>query len=303
MTFIMHATRPNTLLLLAVTMLVGCGGNGPGDSGAKDGAPPTTDDGKAIHAAFSAYHQAVFTGDGQAASELIDDDSIAYYQRVRDLAFDASADETKALDVSDKLTVLLIRARVSAADLQALDGRGLFVMMVEQGWVAKQSAENVDLADIVVDGDAATGRMVINRETTPLEMKFTRTGADWKLNLPHIAAIGQRALKKQIESNGQPENEFVINNVATVVGRSLRPSIWEPRNLDKRLVFDVVLTNAGDRKLQLVEAIRKATNYPLTDARSLADNTPSVIKQSIPRDEADALIAALEAEGGQAELQ
>ncbi|MDR0846353.1 MAG: 50S ribosomal protein L7/L12 [Lactobacillales bacterium] len=61
--------------------------------------------------------------------------------------------------------------------------------------------------------------------------------------------------------------------------------------------FTVELTSAGDKKVAAIKAVREATGLGLKEAKELVDNAPSVIKEGISKDEADALKAALEEAG------
>jgi large subunit ribosomal protein L7/L12 len=66
---------------------------------------------------------------------------------------------------------------------------------------------------------------------------------------------------------------------------------------------DVVLTAAGDKKIQVIKAVRAATGLGLKDAKALVDGAPKPIKEGIDREEADKLKSELEEAGGQVELK
>jgi large subunit ribosomal protein L7/L12 len=66
---------------------------------------------------------------------------------------------------------------------------------------------------------------------------------------------------------------------------------------------DVVLTAAGDKKIQVIKVVRAATGLGLKEAKALVDEAPKPIKEGIERDEADKLKAELEEAGGSVELK
>jgi large subunit ribosomal protein L7/L12 len=66
---------------------------------------------------------------------------------------------------------------------------------------------------------------------------------------------------------------------------------------------DVVLTAAGDKKIQVIKAVRAATGLGLKDAKALVDDAPKPVKEAIDREEADKLKAELEEAGGSVELK
>jgi large subunit ribosomal protein L7/L12 len=66
---------------------------------------------------------------------------------------------------------------------------------------------------------------------------------------------------------------------------------------------DVVLTAAGDKKIQVIKVVRSATGLGLKEAKALVDEAPKPIKEGIERDEAEKLLAELKEAGGEAELK
>ena len=66
---------------------------------------------------------------------------------------------------------------------------------------------------------------------------------------------------------------------------------------------DVVLTAAGDKKIQVIKVVRAATGLGLKEAKALVDEAPKPIKEGIEREEADKLKTELEEAGGSVELK
>src|SRR3954453_20694577 len=66
---------------------------------------------------------------------------------------------------------------------------------------------------------------------------------------------------------------------------------------------DVVLTAAGDKKIQVIKVVRAATGLGLKEAKALVDEAPKAVKEGIEREEADKLKAELEEAGGSVELK
>jgi large subunit ribosomal protein L7/L12 len=60
---------------------------------------------------------------------------------------------------------------------------------------------------------------------------------------------------------------------------------------------DVVLTGAGDKKIQVIKVVRAATGLGLKEAKALVDEAPKAVKEGIERDEADTLNQSLEEAG------
>jgi large subunit ribosomal protein L7/L12 len=66
---------------------------------------------------------------------------------------------------------------------------------------------------------------------------------------------------------------------------------------------DVILTGAGDKKIQVIKVVRAATGLGLKEAKALVDEAPKPVKEGIEREEADKLKAELEEAGGIVELK
>ena len=66
---------------------------------------------------------------------------------------------------------------------------------------------------------------------------------------------------------------------------------------------DVVLTAAGDKKIQVIKVVRAATGLGLKEAKALVDEAPKPIKEGIDKDEAEKLKTELEEAGGSVELK
>jgi large subunit ribosomal protein L7/L12 len=67
--------------------------------------------------------------------------------------------------------------------------------------------------------------------------------------------------------------------------------------------FDVVLTAAGDKKVQVIKAVRELTGLSLTEAKALVDSAPKAVKQKVSRGDAEAAKAKLEEAGATVEIK
>jgi large subunit ribosomal protein L7/L12 len=65
---------------------------------------------------------------------------------------------------------------------------------------------------------------------------------------------------------------------------------------------DVILTAPGEKKIQVIKAVRAATGLGLKEAKALVDGAPKPVKEGIDREEADKLKSELEEAGGEVEL-
>jgi large subunit ribosomal protein L7/L12 len=72
---------------------------------------------------------------------------------------------------------------------------------------------------------------------------------------------------------------------------------------EEQTAFDVVLTGAGDKKIQVIKVVRAATGLGLKEAKALVDEAPKPIKEGVDRDEAEKLKGELEEAGASVEIK
>ncbi|XVL12617.1 50S ribosomal protein L7/L12 [Staphylococcus xylosus] len=96
------------------------------------------------------------------------------------------------------------------------------------------------------------------------------------------------------------EEEFGVTAAAPVAAASAAGGAdAEAEKTD----FDVELTSAGSSKIKVVKAVKEATGLGLKDAKELVDGAPKVVKEALPKEEAEQLKEALEEAGATVELK
>src|SRR5215218_7549789 len=72
---------------------------------------------------------------------------------------------------------------------------------------------------------------------------------------------------------------------------------------EEKSAFDVVLTEAGGQKIQVIKVVRAVTGLGLKEAKDLVDGAPNPVKEGVPQDEADQIKAQLEEAGATVEVK
>src|SRR5262245_6562743 len=125
------------------------------------------------------------------------------------------------------------------------------------------------------------------------------TTEDWIEELKGISVL---ELSERIKAL---EEEFGVS--ATAVSAA-GPAAGEGAAADgageeEAATVDVVLTAPGDKKIQVIKALRAATGLGLKEAKALVDSAPKAVKEGIDREEADKLKGELEEAGGEVEVK
>ena len=119
---------------------------------------------------------------------------------------------------------------------------------------------------------------------------------DWIEELKSISVL---ELSERIKAL---EEEFGVS--ATAVAAAGVPAAGDgAAAAEEKDSFDVLLTGAGDKKIQVIKVVRAATGLGLKEAKALVDEAPKAIREGIEREEADKLKSELEEAGGSVELK
>jgi len=72
---------------------------------------------------------------------------------------------------------------------------------------------------------------------------------------------------------------------------------------EEKTSFDVVLTGAGDKKIQVIKVVREITGLGLKEAKELVDNVPKPVKEGLGKEEAEAVAEKIKEQGGEVDLK
>ncbi|MBI3304342.1 MAG: 50S ribosomal protein L7/L12 [Deltaproteobacteria bacterium] len=101
------------------------------------------------------------------------------------------------------------------------------------------------------------------------------------------------------------EEKWGVSAAAPVVvaGAGAAGAAAAPAAAPEKEDFDVVLTSAGDKKIQVIKVVRELTALGLKEAKDLVDGAPKPVKEGVPKAEAEAMKKKLEEAGGVIELK
>lgn len=99
------------------------------------------------------------------------------------------------------------------------------------------------------------------------------------------------------------KDEYGIEPAAAAVAVAAGPAAGAADAAEEKTSFDVVLTEVGATKLQVVKAVKEACGLGLKEAKDLVDGAPATIKEGLSKDEAENLKKAIEAAGAKVELK
>lgn len=114
-----------------------------------------------------------------------------------------------------------------------------------------------------------------------------------------IEAIGQKSVMEIVELIKAMEETFGVTAAAAVAAG---PAAAAP-DAEEQTEFTIVLAEAGDKKVNVIKAVRELTGLGLKEAKAVVDGAPGVVKEGVSKEEAEAAKKALEEAGAKVELK
>ena len=119
-----------------------------------------------------------------------------------------------------------------------------------------------------------------------------------------VETLGGMTVLDLVELKTKLEEEWGVSAAAPVaVAAAGAPAAGDGAAAEEKTSFDVVLTNAGDKKIQAIKVVRAVTGLGLKEAKDLVDGAPNPVKEGIAQDEADQIKAQLEEAGATVEIK
>ena len=116
--------------------------------------------------------------------------------------------------------------------------------------------------------------------------------------------LGKMTVLELVELKNKIEEEWGITAAAPVaVAAAGAPAAGGGEAAEEQTSFDVVLTGAGDQKIQVIKVVRAITGLGLKEAKDLVEGAPKPVKEGVSKDEAEKVKAAIEAAGGVVEVK
>ena len=121
-----------------------------------------------------------------------------------------------------------------------------------------------------------------------------------------LSAIAEMSVMEVVELIADMEEKFGVSAAAAV---AVAPAVGAAGGdagaggAEEKTEFDLVLTSAGDKKVNVIKAVRAITGLGLKEAKTLVDEAPSPVKEGISKEEGEDFLKQLEEAGAAAELK
>jgi large subunit ribosomal protein L7/L12 len=117
-------------------------------------------------------------------------------------------------------------------------------------------------------------------------------------------SLGSMTVLELVELKNKIEEEWGITAAAPVAAAAAPAGGGDGAGAaEEQTAFDVVLTGAGQQKIQVIKVVRAITGLGLKEAKDVVDGAPNAVKEGVTREEADAVKAQLEEAGASVEIK
>ncbi|TVQ64213.1 MAG: 50S ribosomal protein L7/L12 [Phycisphaerales bacterium] len=110
-------------------------------------------------------------------------------------------------------------------------------------------------------------------------------------------------LKEAVDLGEYMKETYGIEPAAGGAVMMAGPAAAGAEAAEEKSTFDVVLTGAGDKKIQVIKVVRELTGLGLKEAKDLVDGAPKPVKEGVSKEDADKMKAQLEEVGASVELK
>jgi large subunit ribosomal protein L7/L12 len=117
-----------------------------------------------------------------------------------------------------------------------------------------------------------------------------------------VEFISQMTVLELSEFVKELEEKFGVTAAAPMAVAAAAP-VEQAESAVEQTEFDVILTEIGDQKIQVIKVVRSITGLGLKEAKALVDGVPGAVKEGVPKDEAESVKVQLEDVGAKAEVK
>jgi len=121
-----------------------------------------------------------------------------------------------------------------------------------------------------------------------------------------VEQLGKMSVLELVELKNSLEEEWGVTAAApvAVAAPGAAPAAGgDGAAAEEQTAFDVVLSGAGDKKIQVIKVVRAITGLGLKEAKDLVDGAPNPVKEGVDREEADSIKSQLEEAGATVEVK
>ena len=189
-----------------------------------------------VRAVFYRYKEALVSGDGVTAAALVDRETLDYFEEVRELALSGSAEQIRQRSFIDRLLIVSMRHEIAPEAMSEIELEDLIRTAMSAGWISPASIQQLEIRDIRVDGNSATGSAVTSASLSDptlagpvddLRYGFALEGGQWKFRFSSLVDSLNGLIAQFTRQLGTDEDDLIFTLVEAFSGRAVLPEVWD----------------------------------------------------------------------------
>jgi hypothetical protein len=181
-----------------------------------------------VHATFLGFAKSLAARDAEAGTRALSASSLSEWQYDRDLALHGTRDAVAAQSPGRRLVVFALRHH--APKFLARSGSPLELVgyAIEAGMADRKSVAAIELGDVVVKGDRASGQLFASGLPSGFRAGFVREDGAWKLDLPATIDAAGRVVTRAAKASDASEDSIIAGLLLVSSGARPTAQIWQP---------------------------------------------------------------------------
>lgn len=218
-----------------------------------------------IQSTFNRYQSALLSANGKAAAQEVCLQTIQWYEKTRNDALYMKRVQLNRVDILRKFTILRLRHEFSKQQLENMDGKQLFIIAVNNGWISPETVRTIRLDRI----EAGTDQGIAYIKKAPLTpaFHFIKENKKWKLALVKSFPLVIKTFKAMKPSDVD-EDQWIITLLETITKRKVDKKIFDGYSSDlstssKNKQIDKTVSISSEVNLQKI-GVKDQVIYTLT---------------------------------------
>ena len=191
---------------------------------------------RAVRQTFENYKAALVAGDAASAVSQVDADTLRYFEELRGLAASGTEDEIRSRSFVDRLLVLSIRHTFPSDLIASLSLEELMAKAVADGWIAPQTVAQLQIGEIVIEGDRATGEAMTSASAANpdlagpvdgLRYEFVREDGAWFFRFGSLVQSLNALVEELTGQLGGSQDDLLFMLIESFSGEKVLPEVWD----------------------------------------------------------------------------
>jgi hypothetical protein len=176
---------------------------------------------------FAQYSAARNNRDLNTVLEMTDPKYIDHLDYIVKMARTGEKDRVLRMTAAERLQLVMMRNRLTKAELAAMDGKGWLGRKIQEGWTRDFDEEpELQLGEISIKRPRAFASLVVDGADTPFKLEFVKTGDKWVIDPTPYEELINQVLRKIVKT-AQSEDAFILNAERAATGKPVNAMIWE----------------------------------------------------------------------------